>query len=626
MHSLLSRQIKKSKIDSFYDVDVAKFTKLTSLVSSMYEDHDEETLSIQHTMQKLDADMNQVYEKLRGRMSAVAETMPDMIALINSKCECIELFSLGEQKIFSKEEMGNSLCDINTLFIIKYKIDVVANLVTEAVKTKKLQMLEFSIGNYIIDISIMTTGLVENDKTTLILSLRDVTQQRNYQQKMEFLAKHDGLTGLYNRRFFQIKLQELKHERYNDTKIAVLYLDLNKFKEINDTMGHDIGDEVLVESAKRLLGAKRESDFLFRIGGDEFVYICIDIKEREEIKVLCAVIENSFSKPFIVNDKNHVMKTSVGVSFYPEDTKDIDQLIKYADEAMFYAKKETNTYYTFFEKEMAQKQEKRQKIEQKIIVALENDAFYLMFQPQVSLQSGKIIGVEALIRWEDKELGFIPPDEFIKIAEQSSLIFQIDTWVVKNCCEAILEWEKLNLPLVKVAINLSSKELVYRKNIENIIDIIAKSGITPERFEFEITESALIEDAKNSLQNLSLLQLYGCSVAIDDFGTGYSSLSHLRDFAFDKIKIDKSFVDGLLVDKYNLAIIKSNITLAKNLDITIVAEGVEEEAQYLYLKELGCEQIQGYYFFRPLTYEVFTSLCLDKFEYSIQNKKYSYAD
>ncbi len=614
MHSLLARQIKKSKIDSFSEINSAKFAELISLISSMYKDHDEETLAIQHTMQQLNLDMTHVYEKLKGRMSAVAETMPDMMALINGNSECIELFSIGEQKIFSKEEFDDSLSNIHNLFKIKYGIDVLKVLVEEAVQTKKLQMLEIAIDNYIIDINIMTTGLIENDQTTLILSLRDVTEQRISYKKLEFLAIHDSLTGLYNRRFFQTKLQELMQNKITNTKIAILYLDLNKFKEINDIMGHDIGDEILKESSKRLLKVKRNLDFLFRMGGDEFVYICLGIKNKKEIKILSEVIEQEFNRPFIIDGKNYSMKTSIGVSFYPDDTKDLSQLVNYADEAMFYAKKEANVNCYFFQKKIADKIEKRRTIEHKIRSALENDAFYLVFQPQVELDTQKIIGVETLIRWVDKELGFIPPDKFIKIAEQSSLIFQIDEWVVKNSCKIILKWQKQNLPPFKVAINLSRRELGYRKNIENIISIIKDSGINSQRFEFEITESALFENEQKSIQNLKLLKDFGCSISIDDFGTGYSSLANLRNFAFDKIKIDKSFIDGILLDKYNLAIIKSTINLAKNLDIPIIAEGVEDKRQYTLLKELACDQIQGYYFYKPLAEEVITSIPVDKFK------------
>ena len=597
MHKLLARQLKKSHIKP--DEIDAKWSKLLHLVSSMYCDLDEELFAMQHTMKKLDEDMHQVYEKMRGRISAVAETMPDMIVLINSQAVSIELFSIGEQQIFSREEIAASHVNIHELLMQKYHIGVLAEMVHEALKTKTLQVKELEIAEYIIDISVMATGLLEKNERTLILSVRDVTLQRKAQKNIEYIAQHDGLTALYNRRFFNLTLERLKKEVSGDDFIAMLYMDLNKFKEINDTLGHHAGDIVLKEAAKRLLSLRQKGDLLFRLGGDEFVFICFGRENREEIERFSATIAKTFAEPFLIEGTMYSLSASIGIATYPEDSRNFDKLMRFADEAMFFAKTHPDMAYTFFKPEMIEAQERSQKIQDRIQIALHEDRFTLHFQPQVALDAENIVGVEALIRWHDDELGFVPPDEFIPVAEESTSILAIDAWVVRHVCKAIARWQQENLPPLRVAVNLSRVGLGSRDNMEKLIAIIQESGIDPGRLEFEITESALLENEHSSLQNLSLLKELGCSVAIDDFGTGYSSLSNMRHFSFDKIKIDKSFIDNILINKSDLAIVKSTIALAHNLEAVVVAEGIEEKEQALLLKRLGCEQIQGYYYYKP---------------------------
>ena len=597
MHKLLARQLKKSRI-KVDEVDT-KCAKLLDMVSAMYFDVDEEMLAMQHTMKKLDEDMQQVYAKMRGRISAVAETMPDMIVLINSQAVSIELFSIGEQKLFSREEIASPYVNIHELFKQKYQVGIVSQMVQEALQTKTLQVRELEIAEYIIDISIMATGLVEKNERTLILSVRDVTLQRKAQRNIEYIAQHDGLTTLYNRRFFNLTLERLQKEISEDTFIALLYLDLNKFKEINDTLGHHAGDIVLKEASKRLQLLKEEEDLLFRLGGDEFVYICFGRANRKDVESFSTKISEKFKEPFLIEGNNYSLSTSIGIAIYPEDSTNFDDLVRFADEAMFFSKTHPDRAYTFFKPEMIEVQEQSQKMQDKIQSALYEEKFTLHFQPQVSLDTENIVGVEALIRWYDDEFGYVPPDQFIAVAEESTAILAIDVWVVRHVCEAIVRWQCENLPPVKVSVNLSRAGLGSRENMKKLITIIQESGIDPGRLEFEITESALLENAQSSLENLALLKELGCSIAIDDFGTGYSSLSNMHRFAFDKIKIDKSFIDKILTDKTDLAIVTSTISLARNLETVVVAEGIEKKEQAILLKSLGCDQIQGFYYYKP---------------------------
>ncbi len=358
MHKLLIRQLKKSNIKC-NEIDDERWIKLLELVSSMYHDLDEEILAAQHTMKRLDEDMHAVYDKMRGRMSAVAETMPDFIVLINSQCASIELFSLGEQKIFSREEIDVPYMDIHALFDRKYQIDILQEMVQEALKTKKLQVRELEIAGDIIDVSVMATGFTENSEKTLILSMRDVTLQRKAQKNIEYIAHHDGLTGLYNRRYFNMTLEKLKKELPYAQKIAILYLDLNKFKEINDTLGHHAGDFVLKIAADKLLAVKGKEDLLFRLGGDEFVFICYGMETRDQIETFCQNIISAFAQPFVMEEAEYRLSTSIGVAVYPDDGRDFDQLIRHADEAMFFAKTEPGRHYAFFRPNMAEVDEKQ---------------------------------------------------------------------------------------------------------------------------------------------------------------------------------------------------------------------------------------------------------------------------
>ncbi|HFS82685.1 MAG TPA: EAL domain-containing protein [Epsilonproteobacteria bacterium] len=618
MHKILRRQLKKAKIDNFEEIEPQKFSRFISLVDQMYQDHEDDEHALQYTMNKLNSEMTSLYKRLenasKGRMQAVAGTMPDMMVLIDSDGRCVELFSLGEQKVFGPEDFDPSVCNMYRIFEENKTVQLLQKLIEHALATKNLQVAESQFGDHFFEMRIMATGLQENGKDTLILTIRNITQQRKSHDRLIYTATHDGLTDLYNRTYFQERLRQLAGDLQAGEKITILYMDLNKFKEINDIMGHDVGDKVLIEAARRLKSVAKESDIIARVGGDEFIYVCLDGNNRRHAEALAEMIVRQFDAPFEIEGLKLKVHTSIGISIYPDDAANIEQVVHYADESMYCAKREEDIHYCVFQQQIADALEERYRIEHKIKKALVNDEFHLVYQPQVELESLKITGVETLIRWEDPEMGFIPPDKFITIAEQSSLIFQIDEWVIKNICKTVLSWERLGLPPFIVAMNLSRKELGYRKNIENIAWIIQNSGIDPRRLEIEVTESALFENEMGAINNLQLLQNLGCHISIDDFGTGYSSLANLRNFTFDKIKIDKSFVDHIVTDPKDLSIVKLTIGLAKELGMRVIAEGVEDARQYELLKSFGCDEIQGYYFYQPLKAEQISVISLANFQ------------
>jgi diguanylate cyclase (GGDEF)-like protein len=419
-------------------------------------------------------------------------------------------------------------------------------------------------------------------------------------------AHYDQLTGLPNRILLDDRL-ERAIERSQKTQLPtwVVFLDLDRFKYINDSMGHHWGDQVLIEVAKRLKQIVRETDTVARFGGDEFILVLEgDHSEEDMITALNRIIA-SIAEPLMVNQIQLILTCSVGVAASPTDGLNSTTLIKHADIAMYRAKELGKNNIQFFTESLNRKVAERIHIESLLRNALVNNEFVLHYQPKVDLTTMQVVGAEALIRWNSPELGFVSPIQFIHLAEETGLILQMGEWVIKTACEQAVAWQKAGYEKLIMSVNLSARQFNQTHLLHSIKEILAKTGLDPQYLELELTESIVMTDVTASLKVLHEIKSLGVKISVDDFGTGYSSLSYLKDLPLDTLKIDKSFTDDIILHTDKAPIVQTIIALAKNLNLKIVAEGVESYEQVLYLKNHGCDEMQGYYFSRPkLAHEI----------------------
>jgi diguanylate cyclase (GGDEF)-like protein len=424
------------------------------------------------------------------------------------------------------------------------------------------------------------------------------------QQQLEDLSNTDLLTNLPNRRLFNAHLEHaFELARRNKGKIAVIFLDLDEFKEINDTLGHDIGDELLQKVALRLKASLRASDTLARIGGDEFNILIEGVTEKVEIVQIAQKIINVFRAPFICHENEIHTTASIGIAFFPEDGEDTVTLIKHADLAMYKSKNAGRNAYSFFSKDLSEYMEERTQCIHALKAAIDSqNEFYLLYQPKVTTM-GKIVAIEALIRWKSPTLGMVYPDRFIPIAEESGLIIPIGEWVLLQACRDFMQLLQEGYELEHISINVSSIQLQKSDMIETLKETFEKTGINPHRLELEITESYIATEQEKGLSALQSLRNMGIRLAIDDFGTGYSSMRYLQKLPVTRLKIDKSFVDDLPDSVESAGVVRAIMTLAKTFNLALTAEGVETEEQLIFLREEQCDEIQGYYYSKPLELE-----------------------
>jgi len=429
----------------------------------------------------------------------------------------------------------------------------------------------------------------------------DLTERKNAEKQIYRLAYFDMLTGLPNRTKLHVLLrQALLEAQRNKTFGAVLFVDLDRFKQVNDSLGHTCGDILLKEVAGRLASCLRAEDVIARIGSDEFVVALVDISRREHASVVAKKILDSLSCPIAVEGHELQISASIGICVYPDDGDDAETLIRNADVAMYRVKQgEGQDGYLFFSPEMNQRALERLNLEGNLRRALERDELSLHYQPQLDLESGQIIGAEVLLRWNHEGTGMISPATFIPVAEETGLIVPIGQWILENVCARNKEWQRAGLPIVKLAVNISAKQ--FRPTLPRLVaEILARHELDARFLELEITESMIMQNVEGVIAMMGDFQQLGVDLSLDDFGTGYSSLSYLKRFPIDKLKIDQSFVRGIIQDDDDKAIARTIISLSKNLGLRVIAEGVETEEQLDFLRSAGCEEIQGYYYSRPL--------------------------
>jgi diguanylate cyclase (GGDEF)-like protein/PAS domain S-box-containing protein len=433
----------------------------------------------------------------------------------------------------------------------------------------------------------------------------DISERKKNQDRIYKLAYEDPLTGLPNRKLFLDRMQHaIAKAKRDKQRVSLMFIDLDDFKLINDTAGHMAGDQVLREVSNRVQYLIREGDTLSRIGGDEFVILLEQVDTMDVINIAQKVLD-SLSESLIIEENKYFISASMGIAFFPDDALDGESLFKHADTAMYKAKEQGKNNYCFFTSEMNKEVNGRVTMTRHLKEATKTGAFSLVYQPQISLETNRVIGAEALIRWNDPELGFISPATFIPLAESTSLIIPITMWVIENSCKAIETLCKECDSKLNIAINISSIHLKEKDFVEQIHETILKAGVSPEQIELEITEGALIDNVEDTVEKLQTLKKYGYKIAIDDFGTGYSSLSYLKLFGFEKLKIDQAFVKGLPANQEDVSLTKSIIAIGKALGMRLIAEGAETQENVEFLKANGCDMIQGYYYSKPLPIDEF---------------------
>jgi diguanylate cyclase (GGDEF)-like protein len=406
--------------------------------------------------------------------------------------------------------------------------------------------------------------------------------------------------------------ERLRHALNQSTRynrgLAVMFIDIDRFKVVNDSLGHSAGDRLLQDCAKRLTECLRESDIVARLGGDEFVVMIENFTGPRDAIAVAQKVLVGLNQPFFVDDQEFLMSASIGISTFPDDGADVETLVKNADIAMYRAKDQGRNNYQFYSAQMNKHTFERLAMESSLRRAVERNEFLLHYQPKLDLRTGAIAGVEALVRWKHPDWGMVSPAQFIPLAEETGLIVQIGEWVLKTACEQSRQWRDQGIPGVRVAVNLSARQFAQESLLQGVAKIIAESGLTPECLELEITESMVMQNAEHATETLQKLKAMGVSLAIDDFGTGYSSLAYLKRFPIDCVKIDRSFIKDIPVDADDMAITKGVIALGHSLRLKVVAEGVETKEQQEFLQANDCDEMQGFLFSKPLPAEEVTTL------------------
>ena len=432
----------------------------------------------------------------------------------------------------------------------------------------------------------------------------DITSDKQTQHQLRHMAYHDPLTDLPNRRFFNTRLsQSIVGAARRKTALAVVFVDLDHFKYINDSMGHEVGDELLIQLARRLRKTIRASDALARISGDEFVLLVEDIKNDKDASVIVRKLINELKEPYELRGQRVRVTCSIGISLYPQDGNDAAELLRNADTAMYRAKEEGRNRYQFYKQEMTSSALEHVLLENALRVAQDQQELHLAYQPQVNIETGTLIGLEALLRWKHSKQDYIPPALFIPIAEQSGLIHDIGAWVLQHACAQAKSWLDRGIDIGRMAVNVAGSQIQHDDFVAIVSNTLILTGLPSERLALEVTESFMMSHSEESISQLKALQAMGIEIAIDDFGTGYSSLSHLKQLPIDKLKIDQSFVRDIPEDTNDMAISEAVIALGQALNMRVIAEGVETELQAAFLREKGCQEAQGYLYSKPVEAE-----------------------
>jgi diguanylate cyclase (GGDEF)-like protein/PAS domain S-box-containing protein len=544
------------------------------------------------------------------RYRQLAELSPDAICIENggklvyANRACAELLGAGHGDIVGRPGID---------FIHPDFLEAVEERRRDAKESKNstlfLEVKLVKLDGTDVDVELVAGPFFYQGKLSIQWLMRDITNRRNTEQRLTYLAQYDTLTGLPNRNLFRDRLAfAIARMHRSNNKLALLFLDLDRFKEINDSHGHTIGDEVLQVVANSLKEALRDVDTIARMGGDEFAIILDNIQGAEQVSAIAERIRTTLSTPFLVQGVEIFVSASMGIAIYPRHGATMEDLIQSADVAMYRAKEEGRNTYIFFSSEMNSQAAKHLNMANLLRHGLDRNEFLLHYQPKVAIPGGDITGMEALVRWNSTDLGFVMPGDFISLAEATGLIVQIGAWVLRTACMQNKAWQVEGWASLVVAVNLSARQFQQKDLVEMISTVLAETGLEPRFLELEITESMIMHDAERAVIVLESLSRLGVQLSIDDFGTGYSSLAYLKKFPVQKLKIDQSFVRDLAIDTQDAGIVKAIIAMAKSLKLGVIAEGVETAEQLKYLTKLRCDEYQGYYFSKPVPATEFVAM------------------
>ena len=552
-----------------------------------------------------------------ARLRAVLENAAEAILTLNPLGR-IESFNAAAEKIFGYTA-GEVLGTPFTRFLSSTDVDRCVDSNGEPRTINSMSLCIYRRNGDSLHILVSISAFMYESDRLYTLVAQDISERVVIEEKLARLAYYDPLTGLPNRRLFHDRLsQSLARAERHEKLVGILFLDLDRFKNINDTLGHLFGDLLIQATAKRLLEVVRKEDTVARLGGDEFTIVLTDIANVEDAAQVAQKIAALFSQPFHLGEHEVFVSTSIGITFYPFDDSDIENLIKNADTAMYRAKSNGRNTYEFFSADMHAGNSDRLNLETALRKALHSGGLQVHYQPQVEVHyqpqvdrfSGQIVGAEALVRWQHPELGLIYPDRFIPLAEETGLIVPIGEWVLRMACMQHRAWAEAGLPSMRVSVNLSARQLQDPDIVIQITRVLEETGIDPALLELEITECMILHNLDAVAARLHEFKAMGIVISIDDFGTGHFSLSNIRTLPIDELKIDRSFVHDITHNKQNAAIASAIIEMAHKLGLRVVAEGVELEEQMIYLHERDCDVMQGYYFSRPLSAVDFETLVL----------------
>ncbi|MBY0085287.1 EAL domain-containing protein [Brevibacillus sp. M2.1A] len=532
----------------------------------------------------------------------IAENTSDIISIINLDGEFLYL-SPSHKRVWEHTVPDE---EIHNLFewIVEDDRDIFAYAIQHAFSTRKEYMVECRINTQRNDV-IWTESKInpivdeEGNVTKLLLVTRDVTDRKQSEETIHHLAYHDALTDLPNRRMYVQQLsKEMMQAKRFQSNLAVLFLDLDRFKDVNDSFGHDVGDMLLIEAAKRLQACLKPGDVVARLGGDEFTIMQNQLQDRNEATALAEQIMYQLQRPFELDGHVFNVSCSIGIALYPQDGDNPEDLLKRADTALYTVKSRGKNGYDFFDPTMEAKSLERILMENEMRKAIEQEQFQIYYQPKIDIATSEMTGMEALVRWVHPELGIIPPNRFIPIAEETGMILALGEWILKQACKQNKIWHDEGYTL-KVSVNLSARQIYQKDLVEMIKDILQETKLSPNWLELEITESIFVkmEEATAVLQQIREI---GIQISIDDFGTGYSSFSYIKSLPVDTIKIDASFIRDIHHNQESQAIVKAIVTIAQSLNMNVIAEGIELHDQVAALKENGCDHGQGYLFSKPL--------------------------
>ncbi|TXC92194.1 EAL domain-containing protein, partial [Metabacillus litoralis] len=518
--------------------------------------------------------------------SEILTVNPSVLRLLNSNQNAIE---------------GTSIFDLFEAQDVKYLRNAFHQTIDgNSVEGEAILLYEYKKLN----VHYKTVPIIINGKVNgIFFILRDITEKSKQSEMIEHMAYHDPLTGLLNRSALKSDLKNILQINKKQS-VAVMYIDLDRFKMLNDILGHNSGDLLLVEVSKRLSEIVGPLYSVYRHGGDEFIIVLPDT-DRKKAKLVADQLIQKFKEPFYLDEILYFISLSIGISMFPEDCNDDDSLITNADKALYVVKQRNRAQYLFYDNEMDKNTNELLEIETGLRRAIEHEELTLFYQPQIDLASKKVVSFEALLRWNHTQLGNVSPAVFIPIAEESGLIIPIGEWVIEQACKQILSWQEEGYPETTIAINLSAKQFQQPHLIDMIESLFKTYKISPKHIEFEITEGSL-QDAEEALKMIKRLKELGVMISVDDFGTGFSSLMYLKQFPIDTLKIDQSFIKDVLLDKKDEAIVTTILHLAEHLGLTVVAEGIETDEQLDFLSNLKCHKGQGYLFSRPIPAEQIT--------------------